>query len=164
MGFCGVGWIIMVPASGCLAGHLPAHCRPSARRRLAKRKGLSFGIRTTVRSAVLTGVGNGKRMSYRAQGLVASPCPALTNNLVGARGKRILSVAGSNLLRSRASSLIWPTLLAFITRPGPSFFVSGPLSEGGAKGASKPQKWERAAPAAHCRSWFKSARAKGSMF
>jgi hypothetical protein len=111
-------------------------CRASTRTLLATKKlgrpgdGLRserayLRIGTTVRSAVLTGVGNGKRMSYRVQGLVASPCPALTNNLVGARGKRILSVAGSNLLRSRITALLWSNLLAFITRPGPSTFIYG---------------------------------------
>jgi hypothetical protein len=41
-------------------------------------------ISTTVRSAVLTGVGNGKRTSYSVQGLVASPCSALVKNSFGA--------------------------------------------------------------------------------
>jgi hypothetical protein len=71
-------------------------CRASTRTLLATKNlgGPGDGLRSErgftpiVRSAVLTGVGNGKRMSYSVQGLVASPCPALTKNSVGARDVR----------------------------------------------------------------------------
>jgi hypothetical protein len=73
----------MIPESK----YLPDTCRTKLTfgpETACEAKGLILRVSTTVRLAVLTGVGNGKRTSYSMQGLVASLCSALVKNSFGA--------------------------------------------------------------------------------